>query len=67
MVWAAGWVIGPIASGLVREVFGFDRGFKILFAAMLVLYAGGITYSWLVLRPLEQASEAHLDQNESGP
>jgi hypothetical protein len=64
MVWAAGWVIGPIASGLVRDAFGFDRGFLILFAAMLVLYAAGITYSWLVLRPLEKISEERLQQTD---
>ena len=65
MVWAAGWVVGPIASGLVRERFGFDTGFLVLFAAMLGLYAAGITYSWLVLRPLEKASENR--PGESGP
>jgi MFS family permease len=56
MVWAAGWVIGPIVSGVVRESLGFDSGFLVLFAAMLALYATGITYSWLVLRPLEKAA-----------
>ncbi len=56
MVWAAGWVAGPIISGLVRESLGFETGFLVLFAAMLALYATGITYSWLVLRPLETAA-----------
>jgi len=56
MVWAAGWVIGPIVSGVVRERLGSDTGFLVLFAAMLALYATGITYSWLVLRPLEKAA-----------
>ena len=61
MVWAAGWVIGPIASGLIRDWLGFDRGFPVLFGAMLVLYAAGITYSWLVLRPLERAAGDRTD------
>jgi MFS family permease len=67
-VWAAGWVVGPIASGLVRERFGFDTGFLVLFAAMLGLYAAGITYSWLVLRPLEKTSEERLSESDpAGP
>jgi MFS family permease len=61
MVWAAGWVIGPIASGLIRDWLGFERGFPVLFGAMLVLYAAGITYSWLVLRPLEKAAGDRTD------
>lgn len=64
MVWAAGWVVGPIASGLIREWLGFEKGFPVLFGAMLVLYATGITYSWLVLRPLEKAAGDGLDRTE---
>lgn len=58
MVWAAGWVAGPLVSGWVRERLGFTDGFHVLFAAMLVLYASGIAYSWIVLRPLEAAAES---------
>ncbi|MGZ8754352.1 MAG: MFS transporter [Acidimicrobiia bacterium] len=64
MVWATGWVIGPVASGLIRDWLGFERGFPVLFGAMLVLYAAGITYSWLVLRPLEKAAASRLDRTE---
>jgi MFS family permease len=64
MVWATGWVIGPVASGLIRDWLGFERGFPVLFGAMLVLYAAGITYSWLVLRPLEKAAVSRLDRTE---
>ena len=65
MVWATGWVIAPLASGLVREALGFETGFLVLFAAMLALYATGITYSWLVLRPLERV--AHDVEEETNP
>jgi len=41
----------------------FASGFLVLFAAML-LHAAGITYSWLILRPLEEAAGDPLDRTD---
>lgn len=55
MVWSAGWTVGPFLSGWIRTKLGFTTGFSVLFIAMLILYAVGISYTWFVLRPLEKA------------
>jgi MFS family permease len=60
MVWAGGWTIAPFVSGWVRSRLGFERGFAVLFIAMLVLYVIGISYTWFVLRPLEK--EGHTNE-----
>jgi MFS family permease len=47
LAWNVGWTIGPYISGLVQQRYGFSP----LFVSTAVLYALGISLTWIFFRP----------------
>ena len=49
LAWNVGWAVGPYISGVVQQRYGFSP----LFASTAVLYAIGISLTWVFFRPRE--------------
>jgi MFS family permease len=47
LAWNAGWTIGPYISGIVQQRYGFSP----LFVSTAILYALGISLTWIFFRP----------------
>jgi MFS family permease len=47
LAWNVGWAVGPYLSGLVQQRYGFSP----LFVSTAVLYATGISLTWIFFRP----------------
>jgi MFS family permease len=47
LAWNVGWAVGPYLSGLVQQRYGFSP----LFVSTAVLYAIGISLTWIFFRP----------------
>jgi MFS family permease len=50
LAWNVGWTVGPYLSGLVQQRWGFTP----LFVSTAVLYALGISLTWIFFRPKEE-------------
>jgi MFS family permease len=49
LAWNVGWTVGPYISGVVQQRYGFSP----LFISTAVLYALGISLTWIFFRPKE--------------
>jgi len=47
LAWNVGWTVGPYLSGLVQQRYGFSP----LFVSTAILYAIGISLTWIFFRP----------------
>lgn len=47
LAWNVGWTIGPYISGIVQQRYGFSP----LFVSTAILYALGISLTWIFFRP----------------
>jgi MFS family permease len=47
LAWNVGWTVGPYISGVVQQRYGFSP----LFVSTAVLYALGISLTWIFFRP----------------
>ena len=54
LAWNVGWTVGPYASGLVQQRWGFAP----LFINTAVMYGIGITLTWIFFRPKSAAAPA---------
>jgi MFS family permease len=47
LAWNVGWAVGPYISGVVQQRYGFSP----LFVSTAILYALGISLTWIFFRP----------------
>jgi predicted MFS family arabinose efflux permease len=47
LAWNVGWTVGPYVSGIVQQRYGFSP----LFVSTAILYALGISLTWIFFRP----------------
>jgi len=60
LAWNVGWTVGPYISGLVQQRYGFSP----LFISTAVLYALGISLTWIFFRPKSSQDPLHVPIRE---
>jgi MFS family permease len=53
LLWSVGWVIGGFYYAIVQGVFGFDAGYVVDFATIIVLYSAATWFQWHWFRDAE--------------